>query len=360
MITKSDSVIDTDRTHGGDVSDGILDFSVSINPLGPPPGAIDAYHRAASEIINYPPPYARGLETKIGHWLKVDPECVLAGNGTTQLIYLVARVITPRKPFVVIPTFSEIANALIAASSKPHAIRLDPRDHFRFDRSAISLALSRGADAIFVGRPNSPTGNMLSYDDALSVAREASHHGAWCIFDEAFIDFVSDGRSIVDAAAQDPRVIVFRSLTKTFAIPGLRLGCAISHPDTVRTLRDGLEPWSVSVTAQQVGSACMEDATDFVRNTQAFIAQERSRLVAHLAAHPQIQCFDSIANFVMIRIKDEAAATDLIHHLMEHRIAIRDLRSLPGAGPGFYRIGLRNRSDNDLLIDAIRNWKWPA
>jgi threonine-phosphate decarboxylase len=283
---------------------------------------------------------------------------VLAGNGTTQLIYLVARVLLPRDPLVIVPTFSEIANALIAASTRPRAIALDAESGFRFDRDAISRGLEQGADAIFIGRPNSPTGTILSYEDALAVAREASRRRAWCVFDEAFLDFVSNGRSIVDIVANNPRVMVLRSLTKIFAIPGLRLGCVISHPDTVRMLRDVLEPWPVNIAAEQVGLACLENAPEFVRSTQKFIAEERARLIAQLAAHPRIHCFDSVANFMMIKIRDESAASDFARHLMTHRIAIRDLRTLPGAGPGYYRIGLRNRADNDLLIDAIL--KWPA
>ena len=115
---------------------------------------------------NYPTPYASRFEEKIAESLRIDPECVLAGNGTTQLIHLLARVLKPRTPHVVIPTFSEIANALVVASSTPHAIALDPAVDFPFESRVISAAIGSGADAIFIGRPNSPTGTSLTFDEA--------------------------------------------------------------------------------------------------------------------------------------------------------------------------------------------------
>src|SRR5258708_10042331 len=96
------TLIEIDRAHGGDFPADVLDFSASINPLGPPPAAIEAYHRAAASIARYPAPYARRIEARIANSLGVDADCVLAGNGTTQLIFLIPRVLQLRAPFVVI------------------------------------------------------------------------------------------------------------------------------------------------------------------------------------------------------------------------------------------------------------------
>jgi threonine-phosphate decarboxylase len=350
-------VIEVDRTHGGNLANGILDFSVSINPLGPPPEAVEAYHRAASQIGRYPAPYASRLEEKIAESLRIDPECVLAGNGTTQLIYLLARVLEPHAPHVVIPTFNEIANALIAASSMPNAIVLDAAREFRFERRAISAAIESGADAIFIGRPNSPTGTSLTFEEAEHVAQEASPRGACCIFDEAFLDFAADDRSMATIAAHDPRVIVLRSMTKIFAIPGLRLGYLVSRPDTIIRLRNALEPWSVNMVAEEVGLACLDVAPHFIAQTRRLVAKERDRMTAALEKNPRVHVIASLANFLMLGTNDETETGEFARYLLRHRIAIRDLAKLPGAGRGFYRIGLRAIADNDLLLDAVCNWR---
>src|SRR5215470_16226271 len=111
-----------DRAHGGSAPSGCIDFSTSLNPLGPPAEAIQAYHEAVRSVSKYPPPYPHRLEARLAAWLSVDPETVIAGNGSTQLIYLTARMLRLHSPFVVIPSFSEIANALNAAGSSPFPI----------------------------------------------------------------------------------------------------------------------------------------------------------------------------------------------------------------------------------------------
>ena len=131
--------IATDRTHGGSAPEGCIDFSTSLNPLGPPPEAIEAYHEAITIISRYPAAYPRRLEARIAAWLGVDPETVIAANGSTQLIYLVARMLRLRSPFVVIPTFSEIANALIGAGSSPLAIFTDAENNFQLERGALTM-----------------------------------------------------------------------------------------------------------------------------------------------------------------------------------------------------------------------------
>ena len=169
-----------DRTHGGSDRQGFLDFSTNINPLGPPPEAIEAYHQAVKRISSYPPPCPRVLEAQIADSLKIDSECILAANGSTQLIYLLARVLKLRAPWVVIPTFSEIANALVAAGSDPSPLLTRSQGDFRLDLNNVDAALRSGADGIFLGRPNSPTGKLISLEEGTEIAALCHRHDAWC------------------------------------------------------------------------------------------------------------------------------------------------------------------------------------
>ncbi|MGO9602168.1 MAG: pyridoxal phosphate-dependent aminotransferase [Candidatus Binataceae bacterium] len=346
-----------DRVHGGDAPAGVIDFSVSINPLGPPPGAIAAYQSAIARVTSYPPAKSSVLEAGLARWMGVAPENVIAGNGTTQLIYLLARVLEPARPFVVIPTFSEIANALAGVGMPPEPIQLEPDRDYRFDIQQIERALADHAGAIFIGQPNSPTGTMLSADEVRNVAAQCADRGCWCVLDEAFIDFVLDAESAATLVSHNPRMIVLRSLTKSFAIPGLRLGCAVADREVAVALRDAIEPWSINVVAESVGLACIEDAADYLQRSREVVAAERAYLSGALAAIKRLRVFPSVANFLMVAVVDEATPGDFAAHTLRWGVAVRDLRAMPGCSAGLYRIGIRNHADNERLVSAASQWR---
>lgn len=344
-----------DREHGGAAVHGAIDFSASINPIGPPPAAIEEYHRAAASLARYPAPYPDELGGRIAQWIGVSAEQVLVGNGSTQLIHLLSRAMRWRRPVVVTPTFSEIANALIIAGSAPHAVELSRERNFELRGDDVTRALESGADAIFIGRPNSPTGSMLSFAAAAAIAIECARCNAQCVFDEAFIDFADNARSMIHLVSRAPNVVVLRSLTKIFAIPGLRLGFVVAEPRTIMRLREMIEPWSVNAVAARVGVACLGDAAAFILRTREFLAGERDYLAHGLVQNPDLRVFPSAANFLLIAAR-EAGTDSFGAFMMRKAIAVRDLRSLPGCGPGLYRIGIRNHDDNELLIAAARDY----
>jgi threonine-phosphate decarboxylase len=349
-------MIRLDRVHGGNPADGVLDFSASINPLGPPRAALDAYHASAVDIASYPPAYPQRLEAALAGWMGVEAEWVLAGNGTTQLIYLLARVLKPRLPVIVTPTFSEIANSLIIEGIEPRALNTTSDCNFQLYPEAAIKCLRDGADAIFIGRPNSPTGTILKIDEAAEIATACERRDSWCVFDEAFIDFVEGARSGVEFVEKNCKVIVLRSLTKIFALPGLRVGCVVGHPDAIGQLRDAIEPWSVNAVADHVTRACLDVADGFVRETREFVSVQVARMADALSQLPGVHVFPSVANFLMMEVEGELIPCAFGKHLLEHGIRVRDLRALPGCRVGLYRIGIRSKADNDRFLQATRSW----
>jgi threonine-phosphate decarboxylase len=345
-----------DRTHGGTDRRGSLDFSTNINPLGPPPEAIEAYTHAVTRISSYPPPYPRVLEGQIAASLGIDSESILAANGNTQLIYLLARVLKLRSPWVVIPTFSEIANALVAAGSEPSPLLTREQDDFRLDLRDVHAALRSGADGIFLGRPNSPTGKLISLEEGAEIAVLCHRHDAWCVFDEAFIEFADDSRSLVQLACSSAKLLVLRSLTKIYAIPGLRLGYLVGNAKVVGRLRDAIEPWSVNVAAEAVALACLKVSASFLARTRNLVVTERRRIEDGLGRLARFRVFSSSANFIMAEVSSEKNRDDFGCYLRGKGIIVRDLSTLPGCGPGFYRFGIRTAQDNDKLIAAAANY----
>lgn len=345
-----------DRSHGGAPPSGaLIDFSVSINPFGPPPDVLAAYHDAVATIASYPEPYAETLIAAIAADLNVRRSSVLAGNGSVQLIYLIARVLRPKRPSVVIPGFSEIANSLLILGIPPRPIRLRRESGFKFDLNDIDQALAQGADVLFFGRPNSPTGSMVELDKMAAIAERCSARRCWCIVDEAFIEFADEPASAAALVKEYPKLIVLRSMTKLYAIPGLRLGYLVGADDVVAELAHALEPWAVSGPAAAVGLACLGKSEQWREEIRSTLGGERGYLQNKLDELPGFTVFASTANFLMFEVSPPAGFGT---HMLRHGIMVRDLAALPGAGPGLFRIAVRSRADNDRLLEAARSYQF--
>jgi threonine-phosphate decarboxylase len=352
-------VVGVDRTHGGAVPNGAIDFSASINPLGPPRAALQEYHAAAAVISSYPPAYPEKLSARLAEWLGIGREKIIVGNGSTQLIHLFARVHQLAFPYVAIPTFSEIANAFVLNNCIPYALELTREHAFMIRLDQVRHALRHRAQAIFIGRPNSPTGSMIPLTEAEEIARECELSHAFCVYDEAFIDFADRAESAARLMRTIPErrrqsLVVIGSLTKIFAIPGLRVGFLAGPSAMIEKLRDHLEPWSLNVVAERVALACLERADEFCRRTREWLLAERAGLREQLSAIAGVQVFPSVANFLMLQVDESAGGPSFGEFMLQNRIAVRDLRAMPGCGPGLYRVAVRLHDDNASLIAAAR------
>ena len=346
-----------DRIHGGAGDATLIDFSVSLNPLGPPPQALGAYRQAIATLDRYPEPYAASLCAALARCLELPAEAIVAGNGSTALLYLIARVLNPRRAVVVAPTFSEIANGLALAGHPARWLPLHESAGFALSPAQIVSALEQGADAIFIGRPNSPTGSCLTLDEVREIARQCQARECWCVFDEAFIEFADEPRSAASLIGDYPRLLVVRSMTKIYAIAGLRLGYVAAGAAVARALREALEPWAASGPAAAVGLACLELPAAWYEEVGREVRVERAYLSAELAAVGSITSFPSSANFLLIRAPLAPEGAGLADYLRLRGILIRDLTTMAGAGPGLYRIGLRRRPDHDRLLAVVRQWR---
>jgi threonine-phosphate decarboxylase len=352
-------IVPIDRVHGGAAAKGIIDFSASVNPLGPPQTALDEYHATAAAIASYPPPYSERLTARIAEWLGISSEELIVGNGSTQLIHLFARVYQPRFPYVAIPTFSEFANAIALSGCRPYALQLSRQHEYTIRVEDVQRAMHHRAQAVFIGRPNSPTGSMVTLGVAQEIARECERFHAFCVFDEAFIDFAGRDESAIELIRTVPErrrkgLVVIGSLTKIFAIPGLRVGFLVGPPEIVRELRSHLEPWSLNVVAERVALACLAEADQFARRTREWLRSERSYLVDQLSAIGCLPVFRSAANFLMLQVDEPVAVGTFGEFMLMNGIAVRDLRTMPGCEPGFYRVAVLRREANDRLVDAAR------
>jgi threonine-phosphate decarboxylase len=353
---------DLDREHGGDAHEWarragidpreIIDFSASINPLGPPPRARKAFLKSTRDVSRYPDAYGVRLKEALARRHGLEAEEVLVGNGSTQLIYLICRALRPRKALVVGPAFSEYANALKLASADVSFFPLAADSDFKFSTKKFLSEWQKNEDIAFLSTPNSVTGQMLPKAEVEEIARRSLIRKTLLVVDEAFIDF-AESESVTTRVQQNPYLIVLRSLTKYYALPGLRLGFLVAHSRRVKQLVAHLEPWSVNGPAQTVALACLADG-EFHSKTRRWLEKEKVFFLESLAGLKGLRPFPSAANFALVKIADPGfTALELRSFLLQRKILIRACDSFLGIGDGYFRVAVRRRKENQLLIEAL-------
>ncbi|MDP2928829.1 MAG: aminotransferase class I/II-fold pyridoxal phosphate-dependent enzyme, partial [Candidatus Omnitrophota bacterium] len=220
-----------DRIHGGNCSRReIIDFSVNTNPLGLPEGLADILSKKTDLVLRYPDASSDRLRRKISISDDVTPENIAVGNGSIELIYLIPRAFKIRKPLIITPTFSEYEFAVRSNGSRPAFFNTSEKDNFKIDCGKLAKCLPRH-DALFLCNPNNPTGTLLHSDDVVYLSRLLKKRRGFLVLDEAFIGFTGQAKSkaVISEAVNNGSVVIIRSLTKLFAIPGLRLGYVIGR-----------------------------------------------------------------------------------------------------------------------------------
>jgi threonine-phosphate decarboxylase len=335
------------RTLGINPAD-LLDFSANINPLGFPSGLTEAVQEAMWEIVHYPDRRCLALRQDLAAYHHLTPEEILVGNGSTELLYLLARVLKPRRGLIVVPAFSEYEHALTVAGV-PVVFQATSEAH-NFALHEVFQAQS--GDLVFLAHPASPSGVLLAPDLLVALAARLDAAGTYLLLDEAFIDFVEEA-SFKSHLSRFPRLLILRSYTKFFGIPGMRLGFLLGAPEEVARLAEAQEPWSVNTMAQAMGRACLADQ-EYMAQTRSLIVQEREFLFGQLAALPGLTPFPSAVNYLLVKLtRPGAVAANLREQMLSHRIVIRDASNFRGLDERFFRIAVRGREENTRLLTAL-------
>lgn len=325
----------------------LLDFSASINLLGPPPAVAAALRVAATQVAYYPEEDAAGLVRDMAEYLGVLPDEVVPANGSIEAIYWLAATRRPRRVLIVEPTFSEYRRACEAAGARCHSFLLKEEEGFALDPEQI---MPEGYDLVFLCNPNNPTGYYVPVEEVVRLWRRCRAAGAALVVDEAFMDFVGEGASILSHGAQDG-LFVLRSFTKSHALAGLRLGCLVTGAGAARQLGAAMPPWNVNSFAIAAGQAALADPF-YIFDTRTRTAAARSRLFDDLADLPALDPLPSEANFLLCQVQGVGAA-ELAGRVGRIGILVRDCRSFAGLGDRFIRVAVRSQRDNSQLVFGL-------
>ncbi len=353
--------------HGGDVwrvaaeygmaAEQLLDFSANVNPRGFPAGAMRRLMRDAADaalLMRYPDPSAEELRRALGERLGVSKKAIIVGAGAEALLAAALRTFGARRCLVPVPSFSEYARACAASGAALHPCPLYPASGFRLNGEKFCRLLRSGRwDLAIINNPHNPSGALVDANELRLVLDTAARAGANLLLDEAFIDY-AEHASMAREAARRPGVIVVRSLTKFYGCPALRVGYAISAPDSISRMAAEIPTWPVTLLALNALREALRDE-DYTRDTLQENAAERARLSADLEAIGA-RVFPSTANYLLVRLKEEwAPAARLRERLIrEHRILVRNCDSYEGLETGRYiRVAVRSATENSRLLHAL-------
>ena len=257
--------------HGGQVYDAAgnagdwLDFSANINPLGLSEKILRALTDNLRGVTNYPDPQATELKRAICRRYGVRETNLVLLNGAAEFFYLYLNATRPAKVLLLVPSFAEYERAARAASCDVKFFVTQATDNFAVNIDALCDA-AKNFDCVIIGRPNNPTGNLIDAEKILRLAQVTK-----VLVDESFIDF-TDAESVRKFASE--KISVVQSLTKIFAIPGLRLGFAVVDKKLATRLNLAKDVWNVNFLAQKAGAAALSDE-DFLRRTRAWLSTEK-------------------------------------------------------------------------------------
>lgn len=326
-----------------------LDFSANINPLGPPAALKEKWGEFYREMTVYPDPFAVNLRESIAKKEGIKSDSILIGNGGAELITLVARMLAGKRILIVQPTFSEYEKACRANKCEIVYHTVMGPD---FELTLPDLS---NVDALFLCNPNNPTGVHYPISTVKSIVEECEKHHCFVILDEAFYDFLTDYESIIPYINRFSKLIIIRSMTKMFAIPGIRLGYLVAEPSIIEELTTLQSHWSVNTIALLTGELCLQDEV-FIKNTQRHIKGERKRLFEFFT-QADFEFSPSMVNFYLLRdsyLKDQFS---LFEFLLHRGIIPRHTFNFPGLEGNWLRFAIKGMDENDQLMEVLSEWR---
>ncbi|MEP0928271.1 threonine-phosphate decarboxylase CobD [Leptolyngbya sp. SLC-A1] len=333
--------------------DSLIDFSASINPLGPPESVTRAMTEALGQLRHYPDPDYAALRCALASHHQVPADWVLPGNGAAELLTWAARDLTERPAagcHLLTPAFGDYGRALAAfgVPIQPWPLSLREVKADGTLQAAIAWPDAEGA-GILINNPHNPTGHLFSIDSLKPLLDRADT----VIVDEAFMDFVPphQQQSLIGELGRYPNLVVLRSLTKFYTLPGLRIGYALGHPDRLHRWQRWRDPWPVNVLAAAAAIAAVQDKA-FQTRTWQWLPPARAALCDGLQAILGLRPLAGAANYLLVRTTTPAPVLQETM-LRSHQVLIRDCLSFPELGADYFRVAVRTTAENERLLTAL-------
>lgn len=297
-------------------------------------------------IGNYPEPEPYTLEACLARHHRLPAEAVCVTNGATEAIYLTAQTFRGTNTAIVQPTFSEYADAC-----RMHGHRVTSL--YRLPAENEGYRLPEEVRMLWLCNPNNPTGTVVEKE---YLATLISHNPQVCfVIDQSYEFFTLRPLFSAAEAAEFPNVLLLHSMTKRYAVPGLRLGYVTGAPHLLHRLRTNRMPWSVNQLAIEAGLHLLEHDVPNPLDVASYL-QEAARLRSALEALGGLEVWATETHFMLVCLRMGRASALKDYLAGEHGILIRDASNFDGLNERFFRIAAQSREENDRLVKAIGQW----
>jgi threonine-phosphate decarboxylase len=351
------------KGHGGNIDDlanqlgccpsKILDMSSNVNFNGPFPGLLDYLRENIDRIVTLPQVDTADPIKSFARHHHLDWKNVMAGNGTTQIIYTIPRALGLKHPLIVSPTYSDYADSCRMNGVAPSFFITLPEDDFFPDLNKLNDAIN-SVDTVFFCNPNNPTGILVPKEDIRWICKKNPH--TFFVIDESYLPFTHEGyqQSMIDFHL--PNVMVLNSMSKIFRIPGLRIGFGVSTRLVIEKFSSYMLPWSVNSLAQAAVKYIMRANPEmdiFIENSKNFIHEEKKRFIEKLSVVSDLMVFPSETSFLLICLPEKHEAARVCESMAREKILIRNCSNFKGLSSQFIRIAMREKETNTLVAQKL-------
>ena len=331
----------------------IIDFSENVNPAGPPISIQKVWPELFNKINQYPDPEGEPFLTASARFHQIDKASLFVGNGAAELLALIAERYRGKKAVIVHPTFSEYETTLSAKNVEIVRVVSAEENGFKLPMNEIQKAMEN-ASVLYLCTPNNPTGILPERKELMKLVRYGAKVNCEIVLDEAFIDFIDESMSFIPEITEFPHVIVVRSMTKMYAIPGIRLGYVVANPTIISEIKAYAPHWNVNGIAAQVGALCLEEAEYREKSIQQS-DEQRISLKAFLEMN-DCTVTDSVVNFLSFKLGGDRTSRQLHSDLLQRGIVLRHSENFYGMDGEWLRIGMKNPEEMAVLKEELARW----
>jgi threonine-phosphate decarboxylase len=362
----NDMLTPKEHFHGSDLEkieaiygikkEDITSFSANVNPLGISPRLKAELSGKIDAITGYPDREYTSLRKCIAAYVNADPEHIVVGNGSTELISLFIQITHPKKALILGPTYSEYEREISLGGGSSQYYRLEETEDFKLNVEDLKKELTSDFDLFVICNPNNPTSSAIPLSDMRKILDICKQRSIICMVDETYVEFAEDMKEItaVSLAGYYNNIIILRGISKFYAAPGLRLGYAIcGNPDLLKQLNQRKNPWTINTLAAIAGEIMFTDE-DYINKTRTLIKQERDRIVALLSACPNVKLYPPVANFLLVKIlKDGITSAEVFDAAIRKGLMIRDCSTFPFLDQKFIRFCFMSPEKNTELVHLL-------
>ena len=321
----------------------VADFSSNVNYNGV---SVELKHHLTEslhKINNYPEADAQSLQKEIAQWHQLKADEVLVTNGATEAFYLVAHAFRNQSATIIVPAFAEYEDACVA-----NDIHIVYQEWDALDSNSLFTS-----SLVFFGNPNNPTGAVFSEKNISNWLQK--HPKTTFVIDEAYVDFTSKAISVVSYVNQFPNLIIIKSLTKTYSIPGLRLGYVLSNTNSIKKILAFKMPWSVNTLALEAGLFIIKNK-EYLNFSIESVLKDTETLRFQLNEVENISVQNTNTNFFLCKTHKGTAAQLKQFLLADYGLLLRDASNFKSLTPQHFRIATQTKENNDLLVKGITAW----